>query len=39
MADEAKKEFMEPEVTKSEKPLDDVTRGAQEIHDNVTYTI
>jgi hypothetical protein len=25
MADEAKKEFMEPELTKSEKPLDEVT--------------
>ena len=25
MTDEAKKEFVEPEVTKSEKPLDEVT--------------
>jgi hypothetical protein len=27
MADEAKKEFVEPELTKSEKPLDEVTMG------------
>jgi hypothetical protein len=27
MADEGKKEFIEPKLEKSEKPLDDVTRG------------
>jgi hypothetical protein len=38
MADEEKKEFVEPKLEKSEKPLDDVTRGSQQIIDNVVYT-